>query len=147
MAMKTINGKIIRILDTKTVIINLGTKDGITNASYFNILGEPEDIIDPFTKDVLGRVNVVKAKLKTSHADEKFTIASTKWIQHNLKFTNTLNVGFGNLFEEQEVDEGELKVENSEIEPWKAKSETPVKVGDVVTVEIEIEESSENNSE
>jgi len=138
MAKKIIKGKIIRIIDTRTVIINLGTLDGITVDSYFNILGEPEDIIDPFSMDVLGSVNIVKAKLKASQAYEKFTIASTNWISHNLKVSNPFSLNLSEMIETTKVDEGELKVDKSEIQPWKAKSEMPVKIGDTVTVEIEV---------
>ena len=140
MKKETIKGRIIRILDTRTVIINLGTDDGITNDSYFNILGDPEEIIDPFTKDVLGKVNVVKAKLKALQAYEKFTIASTSWISFSFKGTTSLNLGISNLFETEKIDEGELKVAESEIQPWKARSESPVRVGDIITVEVEREE-------
>jgi hypothetical protein len=137
MAKKTIKGKIIRIIDTRTVIINLGTKDGITNDSYFNILGEPEEIIDPFTKDILGSVNIVKAKLKASQAYEKFTIATTSWISHSIKFRNPLSASLADIYETVEVDEGELRVDKSKIQPWKAKSELPVNIGDTITVEVD----------
>jgi hypothetical protein len=136
MAKITIKGKIIRIIDTRTVIINLGTKDGITNDSYFNILGEPEEIIDPFTQDILGSVNIVKAKLKASQAYEKFTIATTSWISHSIKLNNPLSASLADIYETVEVDEGELRVDKSQIQPWKAKSELPVKIGDIITVEV-----------
>ena len=146
MARKTINGKIIRIIDTKTVIINLGTNDGITNESYFNILGEPEEIIDPFSNSILGSVNVVKAKVKTSQAYDKFTIATTNWISHNIKLANPFASGISQFFETVETDTGELKVDKTEVQPWKAKSEMPVKIGDTVTVEVD-EEKIKDESE
>lgn len=139
MAKKTIRGKIIRIIDTRTVIINLGTKDGITNDSYFNILGEPEEIIDPFSKEILGAVNIVKAKLKASQAYEKFTIATTSWVRHSIKLKDPLSASLADMYETVEVDEGELRVDKSQIQPWKAKSELPVKIGDTVTVEVDEE--------
>lgn len=142
MAKKTIKGKIIRIVDNRTVIINLGKKDGVTDKSYFQIVGEPEDIVDPFTKEKLGAVNIVKANLKASNTFEKFTIATTKWEATSLKFQSSLAQQMQEFIKTEEIDEGELKVDKSEIQPWKAKSELPVRLGDIVTVDIE---ETENN--
>ncbi len=61
MPSKKIKGKIIRILDKRTVMINLGIQDGIKNTSIFHILGKPEPVIDPFTEIELGIVNVSKS--------------------------------------------------------------------------------------
>ena len=130
---KKIRGQIIRILDTRTVIINLGLRDGITHASIFSILSEPEPVVDPFSPDgeVLGRVAVVKARVKTSQVYEKFTIATTKWFSQKMAYLWTIPGT-----EKMEVDEGELLVEATGVEPWKAKSEIPVQVGDFVEVTI-----------
>ncbi len=65
------HGKIIRIVDKTTAIINLGKNHGIKDSSIFSIIGNPEPIIDPF-----------------------------------------------------------------DLQPRKAKSETPVRVGDIVEVEV-----------
>ena len=137
MAKETLTGKIIRIVDSKTIIINLGTSDGITDNSYFNLIGEPEEIIDPFSNEKLGSVNIVKAKLKTSQAYEKFTIATTNWSTTRFKVPGVVFPGMRDLFDTEVIDEGDLRVNKSEMEPWKAKSESPVKVGDIVTVEVE----------
>ena len=143
MAKKTIKGKIIRIVDNRTVIINLGKKDGVTDKSYFQIVGESEDIVDPFTKEKLGAVNIVKANLKASNTFEKFTIATTKWETTSLKFQSSLAQQMQDFIKTEEIDEGELKVDESEIQPWKAKSELPVRLGDTVTVDVE---ETENNN-
>lgn len=131
-----IQGNIIRIVDKTTVIINLGKKDGIKGDSIFRILGNPEQIIDPFTKENLGLVTIVKAKVKAAQIYEKFTIATTRWSSIRLKLQATLGTQISSLFDTEDVDEGELLVNSSDLQPWKAKSEIPVKVGDIVMVEI-----------
>jgi len=45
----------------------------------------------------------------------------------------------GSFFETEHIDT-DLKVNRSEIRPWKAKSESPVSIGDEVEVEGEVEE-------
>ncbi|HEU0143163.1 MAG TPA: hypothetical protein VFQ47_00100 [Nitrososphaera sp.] len=142
MASKKIKGRIIRILDTKTVVINLGLEHGIGDESLFFILGEPESVIDPVTNEVLGTVKVTKARVKASQVFDKFTIATTSW---KTVTYNRASV-FGDLFrgmETETIDEGALKVIPGEVKPWKAKSESPVKVGDEVEVAVEEPEKEE----
>lgn len=139
---KMIQGKIIRILDKRTVIINLGRNDGIRENSIFHILGEQESIIDPFSEEELGVVKVVKSKLKASQVDEKFTIATTKWTISTTSLMLPALEAFSKMTqtETRVIDQGELLVDEKEIEPWKAQTETPVRIGDTVEVEILIEE-------
>lgn len=133
--MPKIRGRIIRILDDRTVIINLGRQHGVKDRSIFSILAEPEPVIDPFTNEELGRVTVVKAKLAASQVYDKFTIATTSWIESTLPTALRQALGMGKV-----LDEGELRVRPEDIQPWKAKSEIPVRVGDVVEVEVIVEE-------
>jgi hypothetical protein len=117
-ARKKIEGRIIRILDGKTVVINLGREHGIQRNSVFYILGEPEKVIDPMTKEELGAVAVNKAKVVASQVFDKFTIAATPFATQDLSA----------LFQ----TEVNLPVDPRDIKPWKATSESPVKVGDKV---------------
>jgi acyl-CoA reductase-like NAD-dependent aldehyde dehydrogenase len=147
MASKKIKGRIIRILDKKSVVINLGREQGIEDESIFYILGEPESVIDPMTNEVLGTVSVAKSRVRASQVFDKFTIATTSWT------TVTYSVYAGILenltggARTQTIDEGELKVSPDDVKPWKAKSESPVKVGDEVEVKINEPEEEEDNEE
>jgi hypothetical protein len=143
MATKKIKGRIIRILDKKTVIINLGKMDNIDSESIFYILGDPEPVVDPFTKSELGLVNVTKARVKASQVFDKFTIATTKWTDYRFIFEGLTLPSMTR----SEVYEGELLVDSKDIQPWKAKSEVPVRIGDEVEVSIQvIEEQKEPDS-
>lgn len=136
--MPKIQGRIIRILDRRTAIINLGKNAGITNSSVFHILGDPETIVDPFSEEELGEIAVVKSKLKAEQVYDKFTIATTKWTIDILKgsFFRSILSPYSDITETQIVDEGEMVVAPEDLQPWKAKSETPVRVGDIVEVEV-----------
>src|SRR5689334_6073263 len=111
-------GRIIRILDPKTVIINLGSEDGISSDSIFYILGEPEDIVDPQTNEVLGSVKATKGRVRASTVSEKFTIATTSWSESAISASAAL---FPLLT--TRINEGDLKVDLREIKPWKSRSE------------------------
>lgn len=125
-------GRIIRILDRRTVIINLGSADGVLSDSTFSILAGPEKVVDPETKEELGEVLVVKAKVRASQVFESFTIASSKWTEVRSSYIGRLVGGTG--AERVEVDQGELRVVEKDLQPWKAWSEEPVTVGDEVEV-------------
>jgi hypothetical protein len=134
--MAKIRGKIIRIIDKRTLIINLGREDGISDENVFMIHGAPEEIIDPQTNKVLGVIKVVKARVKASQVFDNFTIATTKWKEVTLG--TIFNVNFDDAFGSKlkDRDEGDMKVRPEDIQPFKAKSEEPVLIGDVVEVEI-----------
>lgn len=133
MPSEQIRGRIIRILDNRTVIINLGRREYIADNSIFSILGGPEAVIDPFTEEELGYVSVVKSKLKAAQVYERFTIATTRWTTINYQIFASLGT--------KVVDEGELLVNSEDVQPWKAKSEIPVQVGDHVEVQVSIPEA------
>lgn len=139
--MENIFGKVIRILDKRTVIINLGKEAGVSSSSFFSIMGEPEQIIDPETNKILGEVTIVKSRVKAKEVATKFTIATTKWESRKFKGGSSIFSALANAVEIETIknDEGELLVDESDIKPWKAKSESPVRIGDVVQVLIENE--------
>jgi len=136
MSTETIRGRIIRILDTETVIVNLGSESGVSTGCVFHVLGEPETVVDPFSSDQLGSVTVVKAKVAASQVYARFSIARTKWRTQHLKGWGG---GFGSLqslFRTEEIDQGELRVDATQVEPWKAQSESPVRLGDPVEATV-----------
>jgi hypothetical protein len=137
-----LTGRIIRILDTRTVVINLGGEKGIRDQSVFSIMGKDEPVVDPASHEELGKVRVVKAKVKAAQVFDKFTVATTKWREYpsTLPATTELAKLFGATT--YEVDQGELRVNPEEVQAWKAKSEEPVRVGDTVEVIVESKESN-----
>lgn len=146
---RTIRGRIIRILDTTTVIINLGRKNGVTPQSIFRILGDPETIEDPASGEVLGSLTVVKAKARASQVYERFTIATSKWTTRSSPAYGLLGMepAYGllgmNILKDQVVEHGEeLRVDPNEVKPWRAESEAPVQLGDEIEVSVPISEEA-----
>ncbi len=136
----TVLGRIIRILDKETVVINLGTEDGIEPSTRFDILAEPEPIIDPQTKGELGQVRVVKGKLKPRSVFDRFTIAISRWTESHYTYSDLTimrNVVPMATMESETVG-SELNVKSGDIRPWKAQSVIPVVVGVKVSARISL---------
>ena len=77
-----LKGKIIKILDDKRVIVNLGYNEGVKKDMKFIIYDEGEEIIDPESDISLGKREIVKHKIKAIHIQEKFSImVSDVWVR------------------------------------------------------------------
>jgi len=139
-----IRGRIIRIVDSQTVLINLGRNDGITDESIFRIIGEVEDIFDPEDNERLGQISVVKGKVKASQVHDRFTVATSRWTTTSVSFRpfgGTLGEAIASLYDwKTQAHEEEFRVDPDSLEPWKAQEEEPVQVGDTVEVEITVDD-------
>jgi hypothetical protein len=82
---EVLKGKIIKILDNKRVIVNLGYKDSVKKDMRFIIYAEGEDIKDPETNESLGMREIVKHEIKATHIQENFSIMeSDVWVRKTL---------------------------------------------------------------
>jgi hypothetical protein len=131
--MAKIRGKIIRILNPETFIINLGSSNRIEEDSIFSILGSPENVVDPNTDEDLGAIQIVKGRLKADKVYDKFTIAVSRWIE-----ATYLDFIINPLKTKDSVHEEKLFVNEKDIQPWKSLKGNPVSVGDDVETEISV---------
>jgi hypothetical protein len=69
-----LKGKILKILDSKRVIVNLGIDDEVKKEMKFFIYELGEEIRDPDTNEVIERLEIVKHRLRVVHIQEKFSI-------------------------------------------------------------------------
>ncbi|VVB85980.1 Uncharacterised protein [uncultured archaeon] len=85
MRQEVLKGKIIKILDNKRVIVNLGYKDNVMKDMRFIVYAEGENIKDPDTNESLGKREIVKHKIKATHIQENFSIMeSDVWVKKTL---------------------------------------------------------------
>jgi hypothetical protein len=84
---------------------------------------------------------IVKGRVRASQVFDKFCVASTRWTETRMGYTTGW---VGNLVGYQEHDE-ELLVLGQDLQPWKALTEDPVRVGD--EVEVEVAERPEGRAE
>lgn len=73
-----IRGKVARILNSRELAINVGSKAGVKVGMYFDVLDpKGEDIRDPDTKEILGSLNRPKVRVQVIRVDELMSVAST----------------------------------------------------------------------
>jgi hypothetical protein len=68
---------VVEIIDSKTVVINKGKKDGITSEDKFLIYELREEIIDPLTNESLGQLRLKKGTAIVDDIQEKMTIITS----------------------------------------------------------------------
>ena len=139
-----IRGRIIRVVDSATVIVNLGRDDGVADYSIFRVIGATEDIVDPVTDEALGSMEVVKAKVRASQVYNRFTVATSKWTTYSVKFKPfggaVADAVSSMLGTETETHGGDLRVNPDEVEPWQATTEETTNLGDEVEVDIVLDD-------
>lgn len=73
-----IRGKVAKVLNTREVALNVGSKEGVEVGMLFNILdAKGENICDPDTGETLGSILRPKIKVKISSVQERFSVART----------------------------------------------------------------------
>lgn len=74
-----IEGKIVRILDQYSIVINKGSRDGVKEGMTFVIfIPTADEVEDPYTKEALGRLEVVKDYVVASHVQDRITTCVSK---------------------------------------------------------------------
>lgn len=71
-----IKGRIVRIVSPRTVIVDIGTKNGVSTGSNLVVYEEGQEIAGLDGKS-LGKMEYVKANLRVIHAQENFSLAET----------------------------------------------------------------------
>lgn len=72
-----IEGKIAALIDRYTVVINVGSEDGVKTGMDFVIFEKGAEIQDPETKKVLGNLEIVKGYVTATNVQKKFTTAES----------------------------------------------------------------------
>lgn len=115
--------KIIKIIDDFEVIINAGKEDFIKVNDIFEIVSPGETIIDPDTKEDLGTLDFIKAKIIVKELYDKFSVCRN--IETNLPsqyLSNNLSQSFTKP----------LKVDAEEITGRSLSYDAYIKLGDSV---------------
>ena len=140
---KPIRGKVARILNSRELVINLGTEQGVVIGMTFDVLDpKGEDIKDPDTGEILGSVERPKVRVKVNNVQDKICVASTyKKTEINVGGSGFGIGGFADyLMRPKWITKYEsLKTEEK---TWEDLSEEKsyVKTGDPVVQVINIEE-------
>lgn len=74
MGKQFLRGKIAAILDDQRLIIGLGMEDGVCLGDQFVIYENGADIHHPDTHEILGKLELVKAKVEAVHVQERISL-------------------------------------------------------------------------
>lgn len=73
-----LRGKVARILDSRNLVINIGSQQGVTLGMYFDVMDpKGEDIRDPDTHEILGSLERPKLRVRIIDVKERLSVAST----------------------------------------------------------------------
>lgn len=73
-----IQTKVARVVSSTELILAAGAEDGVKEGMEFIVYSLGDMVYDPETKEELGRIEIVKARVVAAHVQSKFTTASTK---------------------------------------------------------------------
>ena len=125
--------KVVRILDEYRIIVNAGSRDGVSSdTTYFNITGAIDEVYDPDTQEFLGSIDGTKATVYPVDIFEKMSICRA---QRTFAPT-TLRILEESLMGKTE----KLPVDKSQISNPEAY--TPIVVGDMAVMRERIKRLS-----
>lgn len=73
--------KVIKVIDSRTIVINAGLNQGISSNMHFIIYDVGEKLYDPDTKEELGSLEIVKGKAKVKHIQDNLTTLTSSLIE------------------------------------------------------------------
>ncbi|MFH1008608.1 MAG: hypothetical protein V1800_14100 [Candidatus Latescibacterota bacterium] len=75
--MSSIIGKIAKIVDETTFLLNKGAQDGVRNGMRFVVFDEGDEVSDPESGESLGVWEIVKGTLIVVNTQERLSMAQT----------------------------------------------------------------------
>lgn len=78
--MKTMElyGKVLRIFDETSLLVNIGKKDGLKRGDRLAVIEKGEEVKDPDSGESLGALEYIKAELVAADVQERLSILRTE---------------------------------------------------------------------
>ncbi len=128
-----IRGSVAKVLDSRSLVINRGSEDGVTKGMVFEVLDKKAtNVKDPDTGKILGSIDRPKIRVKVSLLEDKLAIAET-YVMRTVNKGGSGSLGIsGLLAAPRYVEEVEtLKAKEKEWEDL-PEEESIVQLGDPV---------------
>lgn len=126
-----IQTKVARVVSPTELVLAAGSSDGISEGMEFVIFTVGDPVFDPETKEELGRIEIVKARVIAAHVQERLTVARTRSktvTVHNPYFSgSSFAAAMRALSERTETEWEQMKVDKVEGLP----ADRVVRVGDM----------------
>ena len=75
---KLIRGKVARVLNSREIVITVGSENGVKIGMQFEVLDRKgEDIKDPDSGELLGSIKMPKVRVKVVQIQKRISVAST----------------------------------------------------------------------
>lgn len=124
-------GKVVRIFNETTLLVNVGRKDGLTRGERVVVLEKGEEVKDPDSGESLGELELIKAELRATDVQERMSIV------RSLVKKDISNLPLSSRMIEDSIrirySEEKMSVAGGEISGMPSLS--PVKIGDPVRFE------------
>ena len=124
-----IEGKIAKILNTRELVLNRGSDDGVSVDMEFAVLEPRLSIIDPETQEPLGELEREKIRVRVFETHPKFSLARTYETYRELNRDRGLLGGFG----PQSYYVTQVKRLNTSVAPAYQEGVANVNIGDIAT--------------
>ena len=115
-----IHTKVAKIISPTQVVLAAGSEHGVKEGMQFIIYELSDEILDPETKESLGRLELVKGRVKASHVQATLTFATTMARAVGWELWGDLRV---TVHEELPLDESTITA---------LKTDLKVRIGDLV---------------
>lgn len=127
-----ITGKIAAIIDDTTLVLSVGSRDGVREGMVFAIVSTHQDIADPDSGESLGTWEAVKARVVVSHVQERMATVRSP-LQEEVDASGTLSTlmvrhSFG-LYGARREERQSLNVRSSSVAGRPVAQ--PIQVGDL----------------
>lgn len=130
---EVIRGSVAKVLDSRSLVINRGSEDGVAEGMVFEVLDKKAtNVKDPETGKVLGSIDRPKIRVKVALLEKKLAVAET-YVMRTVNKGGSGSLGIsGLLAAPRYVEEVEtLKAKEKEWEDL-PEEESIVQVGDPV---------------
>jgi hypothetical protein len=88
--------RVAKVLDEFRVVLNAGEEDGVKPGMVFAIFSIGEKVTDPVSHDILGRLEIVKGRVRIDHVQPNMCIGhSSDTYQRPRQFTGILALQAG----------------------------------------------------
>lgn len=122
--------KIVKIISTKQIVVNAGSKDGIKEGQQLEIIDKigDEPVVDPESGENLGYLNISKGKVIVSRVFPKMSIAEAPSETYSVfdQLTGTFKMPSTTIQSDLNVDPKEITG------GLPSPSKDPIRVGDTV---------------
>lgn len=71
-----IRGKVAQVLSQRELAMNVGSEQGVEEGMKFDVMGSA-DIRDPDSKELIGKIERSKLRVRVSYVQEKVAVATT----------------------------------------------------------------------